>query len=329
MTQKYWSHKPSSFAETVDLIQQHVREEILHEAQNKQLYYHNLDHALAVKRRATSIFQAIKPVLAQNYSLIELNRIEGIIGLCGLAHDMVQVFEPTPAQQSRKRPPGLSEKSTADRLLKYIQDFNQQALATESVDSSILIGDREQQIIHDAIIATICVRDPQATEPEPVFSSHSIYQPYLYNAQSKISIVGTIIALADLGTLGMEGAEAYIQDGILIFFEDNPHLYERLIDYRSNDSSQADSMVKKLLAMTNFIVDLARERQARFELEIAGFTAQIRQILRSQVFVHLNSESIDRIQSIVPTQSDASLAELIDFFGANNSSQVKSSILPN
>ncbi|MEL6929926.1 MAG: hypothetical protein AAFO95_14975 [Cyanobacteria bacterium J06600_6] len=327
MTQKHWSHKPNSFAEVVELIQQHVRNEILREAQGKQLYYHNLDHALAVKRRAISIFQAIKPALEQNYSAVELSRMEGLISLCGLAHDMVQVFEPTPPQQSRTRKSGLSEKLSADRLLKYIQELNQ-AFSTESIASSLLISDREQQILYDGIMATVCIRDPEAGRSEYIFSDRSIYQPYLYDTQSKISIVGTIIALADLGTLGMDGAEAYIQDGISIFFEDNPHLDDLVMNCDLTDNSEDNWLRIKLLAMNSFIVDLAKERQARFELEIAGFSTQARWILQNQVFIYLNPHSIERIQSMVPLQSDTSLAELISFFHANHNSQIQSSILP-
>ena len=146
------------------------------------------------------------------------------------------------------------------------------------------------------------------------FDHQSIYQPYLYDSQAKISIVGSIIALADLGALGIEGVEAYIQDGILVFLEDNPHLRELVVNCSLSGYSQPDEIGKKLSAMASFIVDLAYERRARFELEIAGFETQIRQILRNQVFVYLNQESIDLVQSLVPHQSDASLAELVDFF---------------
>lgn len=328
MTQKYWEQKPTSFTEMVQLVEQYVEGEIVQEIKDKQLYYHNLNHALAVKRRANSIFQAIKPILTENHSPQELTRLESLIGICGLAHDMVQIFEPTLPNLTRKRLSGSSELQTANKLLRYIQNLNQsltQALQTEELDSSLLFSDREQQIIRDAIMATICIRDPQGSKAAASWSPHAIYQPYLYDAQNKISIVGSIIALADLGALGMDGVEAYIQDGILVFLEDNPHLKELVINChfpsdRLNPSEQDTTRELtrvKLLAMSRFIVDLAYERRARFEQEIAGFIPQMRQILRNQVFIYLNQESINQVKSLVPNQSSANLSELINFFCSN------------
>jgi hypothetical protein len=316
MTQKYWSQKPTSFTEIVQLVEKYLQDEIVQETKDKQLYYHNLNHALAVKRRANSIFQAIRPVLAENYSLQALTRLEGLISICGLAHDMVQVFEPTPANHSRKRFSGLSETETANKLLGYILQLNQ-ALATEELDASFLFSDREQQIIREAIIATICIFDPQGSTAESSFFDYSIYQPYLYDSQTKISIVGGIIALADLGALGMDGVEAHIQDGILVFLEDNPHLQEIVLNCHYPNSIAQDVIKAKLLTMTRFIVDLAHERKARFEQEIAGFMPEMRQILRNQVFIHLNQDSINQVKTLVPNHSSASFFELITFFCSN------------
>ena len=313
MTQKYWELPPNSFVETVELVNNYVRAEIDQEAQDKQLYYHNLNHASAVQRRAGYIFRAIKPVLLEQSSLEELTRLEGILSICGLAHDMVQIFEPTPLNQSRKRLSGCSEIETANKLLQYIHHLNQD-LAREKLDPSCLFSDHEQEIIKDAIVATICIQDPLGSRAKSSGSSCSIYQPYLYNQQTKISVVGSIIALADLGTLGIDGVEAYIYDGILIFLEDNPHLKQLVLNCEPLNCFPQEEIRAKLLAMNCFIVDLAHERQARFEQEIAGFMPRIRQILRQQVFVYLNQASINRVKTLVPNQSGTSLTELISFF---------------
>jgi hypothetical protein len=351
MTSELWEQKPTSFTEMVQLVEQYVQDEIVQEIKDKQLYYHNLNHALAVKRRANSIFQAIRPILTANHSSQELSRLESLISICGLAHDMVQIFEPTLPRSTRKRSDS-SELETANKLLRYIQNLNQaliQTCKTEKLDSSLLFSDREQQIIRDAIIATVCIADPQGSQVETSWSPQTIYQPYLYDAQNKISIVGSIIALADLGALGMDGVEAYIQDGILVFLEDNPHLEElvlncqlpgdrvlkdtaphiaeaephrgaclegNLLNLSGQDTTQELTRVK-LLTMSRFIVDLAQERQARFEQEIAGFIPQIRQILRNQVFIHLNQESINQVKTLVPNHSNATLKELLNFFCSN------------
>lgn len=316
MTHEYWEKAPNSFGEIVELVERYIQAEIVQEAKNKQLYYHNLNHAIAVKRRANFIFQAIRPVLASTHSLEELSRLESLINICGLAHDMVQIFEPNMPNYPRIRLAGTSETATANRLLSYIQNINQ-AVVNENLDPALLFSDHEQQIIRDGIIATICIPDPEKNRTQTTWSSYSIYQPYLYDSQTKISIVGSIVALADLGALGMDGAEAHIQDGILVFLEDNPHLLELVLDCNDLNTSRQNIIEVKLLTMARFIVDLAQERQARFEQEITGFIPEMRQILRDQVFVYLNQKSINQVQSLVPHQLDASLSELINFFSTD------------
>jgi hypothetical protein len=319
MNPNSWKTKPSSFTETVQLVEDFVQQEIIRETEEKQLYYHTIDHAIAVKRRANHIFQAIKFILSASQLPTELNRLNRLIELCALAHDMVQQFSRSQESKSpRQRIPGVSEAATVNKLIEYIENLNQTLLATQA-DASILFSDLDLATIEDGILATICDRDPQAGKASYSFSPHSIYQPYLYNLQRKTSIIGKIIALADLGTLGMEGVEPYIKEGILVFLEDNLDLKSLILNCNySNLSIPQNTKVRlRLLNMARFIVSFAQERKARFELEIANFCPQSRQILREQVFTHLNQENIDKIKAIVPTDDQTSLVELIDFFCLN------------
>ena len=316
MRPNYLNENPNSFVETVELVKNYVVDEIRRETKTKQLYYHTVDHSFAVQRRAKHIFQELEFVLSQSRSSQELERLKILTDLCGLAHDMVQLFNLlSTVGKPRRHISGQSEIETANKLLQYIQDLNQQ-LATCPQSNSILFNDRDREIIKDAILATICQVDPQAGKAKYSFSTFSIYQPYLYNPQPKISVVGSIVALADLGTLGMEGVESYIRDGILIFLEDNLDLKKLILD---GDRANLDRMRVKLrlLAMTRFMVNFAKERYARFELEISSFTPTARQILRGKVFIHLNPESIAEIEKIVPTDDSTSLPALIDFFSLN------------
>jgi hypothetical protein len=318
---------PSSFAETVQLVENYALKEIKQETGQKQLYYHTITHALAVKRRAETIFQAIKPFLENSIPLAELNRLESLIKLCATAHDMVQQFIPiTEVHKSRKRAAGVSETATVTKLIDYIQNLNQKLLK-QSVDDSIIFSDLELKIIADAITATICDRDPQAGKVEYSFSQYSIYQPYLYSSKPKLSVVGRIIALADLGTLGMEGVETYVQEGILIFLEDNLDLVELILNCDHSHSSDNKITKARFLNMTRFMVSLAQERQARFEREISGFTADARYILQHQVFIYLSSENIKQIEDLIPTDENTSLTELLNFFRLNKNKYLASSTM--
>lgn len=342
MKQNNWEQKPSSFADTVQLVENYVRREIVQETKNKQLFYHTLDHADAVKRRANLIFAEIRPCLAQSFSFEELNRSQLLMNVSAIAHDMVQEFTP-PEDLSRPRRHlvGISEAATTVKLIEYIQDLNRE-LAKFNLEPSILFSDQDIVIIEDSIRATICDLDPQAGEASYSFSSHSIYQPYLYNPETKPSIIGSIIALADLGTLGIDGIEPFIQDGIMIFLEDNPDLLDFILHHGfepsgtknnllinlTNDSLvpaefnssvllDYDSAKTRLTNMNRFMVNLAKERYARLEVEIAGFAPPVRHILKEKIFIYLNTENIKKVVAIIPTDKNTGLSELIDFFYAN------------
>ena len=305
---------PNSFSETVQLVEKYALEEIKQEAKAKQLYYHTVNHAIAVKRRANTIFQAVRPYL-DNSNILELNRIAELIKLGAVAHDLVQEIIPaTEANTSRKRPPKVSEFATIDKLTQYINNLNQ-ALLQYNIDDVIKFSALDIQIITEAIAATICELDPLAE------ISDSIYQPYLYRSSPKISWVANIIALADLGTLGMEGAETYLHEGILIFLEENPDLVELITTNRSlnilstsNSDRHRNIIKKRLLKMTRFMVNLARDRQSRFQQEITAFPEAAQNILQHQVFVYLNNNTINRVKQLTPTDEQTSLAEILAFF---------------
>lgn len=327
MNQNRCDCKLTSFAETAQLVEDYVRREIIQETKTKQLSYHTINHAEAVKRRANLIFDSIKPILATENSCVELERMQSLLSISAIAHDMVQEFEPTTINASpRKHLIKVSEIATAKKLTDYIKNLNQK-LRSENCNSSILFNPNDLKIIEDAILATICDRDPQAEKASYSFSRYSIYQPYLYDPQPKASILGDILALADLGTLAMDGVVSYIQDGILIFLEDNLDLKKLIIVDNKKSDTQAqlikstqgnnineESIKKRIIVMNRFIVDLARERYARLDWEIAGFSPVARKILKEKIFTGLNIENINEIETIVPTNQQTKLADLISFF---------------
>lgn len=322
MKQNSWK-KPNSFTETVELVENFARQEIVRETEEKQLYYHTIDHAIAVKRRANRIFQAVKFTLSNKLSPTELARLERLIALCAMTHDMVQQFTLSKEIRTpRKRIPGVSETATVNKLVEYLKNLNQE-LSVNRHNSSILFSKEDLATIEEGILATVCDRDPQAGKAPYSFSAHSIYQPYLYDSQSKISIVGQIIALADLGTLGMDGVKPYIREGILVFLEDNLDVKSLILDCDYPNPSIQTATKARLLNMARFIVNLAQERKARFELEIAGFCPEARKVLREKVFTHFNQENIETIKAIVPNGDNVSLEELTDFFCLNNFAELR------
>ena len=307
-------------AEASDRVEIFALSEIEQETKQKKLYYHTTVHAYAVKRRANTIFQAIKPTLLNDIELAKLNRIESLINICAIAHDMVQEFSYSDqAYTARKRPLGISEAATINKLIDYIRQINQDLSQTYSQDT-VLFAEEDIYTIKEAIKATVCYYD---------CSSNFIYQPYLYQSETQLSLTATIIALADLGALGIEGIDVYIQEGILIFLEENPDVIELILSKKNNPVNNSWEIAvlskpeigsnwrERLLKATRSMVNFAQGRKANFEQEIASLNEEARAILRDRVFKHLTNQTIQEIKSIVPTNENTSLTELLDFFDFN------------
>ena len=291
--------------------------EIERETKQKKLHYHTIDHAYAVKRRANTIFNAIKPVLLTKIESRELDRIEYLINICAITHDMVQEFSSSLENNTtRKRPFGLSETATIDKLVDYIKQINRDLSPTNSQPIAVF-SEQDIDSIKEAIGATICHYN---------YLNDYIYQPYLYQTDKKLSLTAQIIALADLGTLGMEGIEPYLEEGILLFLEEHPGIADFFSEQKHNQSNQnltlakleestlATDLKKQLLKSTRSMIRFAKSRKANFPQEITSFDETLQHILRDRVFIYLTDENVRQIESIVPTEDNVSLSQLLEFF---------------
>ena len=269
---KNLAQSASSFEETVAIVKNFALQEIQQESKHKQLYYHSCEHAYAVQKRAEIIFQALEP-FANEISSISLTRLKLLIDLCAISHDMVQEFSPnTEPHTSRKRQPGVSEIATISKLINYIESSNITA-NNPTTNTHILFTEIDLQIIRESIQATICFYDPE---------DNSIYQPYLYSTEQKILLPARIIALADIGSLGIEGIKAYFKEGILIFLEENPDVVQIIVheEYK-NQPELSENLRQRLLQRARFQVNFARGRQARFMREVAGLPEDAISVLES------------------------------------------------
>ena len=289
---------PVSFPQTVQLIERYVIQEIELETRKKQLYYHTVDHALAVKRRANQIFHAIYPELEPKPPARTLE----LINIAALAHDMVQEFVTSDDNNyPRKRQRGVSEHATIIKLTNHIQKLNQK-LQEAQYSPSVGIDTTELAIIQEAIAATIC---------HSGLFEHSLYQSDLYH-KPDLSLVAKIIALADLGTLGIDGVEAYIQEGILIFLEDNLDI----ANFLNNSHKQQqfpENLKNRILQANFFMLNFAQERYLRFAQEIDTFSPKIQNIFQEHLFKELNPATINNITNLVPNTQNISLEKLLNF----------------
>jgi len=298
---------PRTFAEAVVRVNQFVLSEFEQEIAQKQLYYHTIDHVMGVKQRAGLIFQTICPYLLTSPESIA--RMELLVDLCAIAHDMIQIFIPNPPLTPRRREASVSEYATIERLLDYIQDLNQQ-ISASNPKSTALFTNADLSIIQEAISATICLYDP---------TDQSIYQPSLYDTNQNISHIARIIALADIGGLGMEGIAAYNKESSLLFLEENPDIIPIIQNHQiqtlaTDDPELYENIRQRLLRRAQFQVNFAKSRLHRLSDELRGFPEVAILTLRQTIFKYLNIQVIQEIAATTPRDAEASLEVLIKFF---------------
>lgn len=301
----------SSFASAIANVKTFVLKEFDREIAENQLYYHNHEHINNVQRRANTIFRVICPYwqasLGNKVSPEYITRISLLLDLCAVAHDMIQVFVPqSQSHTPRRRETGVSERLTIEKLSDYIKDLNQQL--KYCVDDSVLFTEADLSLIQDSIWATICVYDPD---------DQSIYQPALYDENKNLSIVARIIALADIGSLGMDGIATYNHEGSLLFLEENPDVIPIILNQGvkfAADNSESENIRQRLLRRARFQVNFAKSRFQRYSQEISSFPRDAISTLTNETFQYLNPEIIQEIELTTPTDDDTSLEELMVFF---------------
>lgn len=299
------SEELQSFADAIAQIKAIAFEIFEHEIAEKQLCYHTHEHITGVQRRASQIFRVIRPYLEATE---DSDRLELLLDLGAVAHDMMQIFVPQREPHTpRRREAGVSEIATIEKLLELIHALNQ-----HHSNQSAQFLDSDLQIIRDAIAATICDYDPL---------EQAIFQPALYQRQP-ISIVARVLALADIGALGMEGIEAYNTEGSLLFLEENLDVrsliaQNKLASYLENHAAVQENVRQRLLKRARFQVSFAKSRLKRLPQELERLPLEANSVLLQQVFQYLTPATIKEIESSTPISEETSLEALINFFRLN------------
>ena len=295
--------------------------------ETQQLYYHGLEHVEGVARRARLIFDTVVPFYQQLGYLPDIawDRQRDLLQLSAIAHDMLQIFLPQSSPHTpRQRQSGHSEKATVARLLAFIEQINQpqDSDATSAADPigthQPVFTAADMTLLQEAVEATVCQYNS---------ADSSIYQPLLYSQHREdepLSLVARALALADLGTLGIEGIAAYQREGRLLLLEENLDIVPFLHHQSSSDEPISDELVledkfkenlrQRLLKRARFDVSFAKGRLARLDPELEGLPIGAIAALKQQVFTHLTPITIQRLAEIVPTAENASLSELLGYF---------------
>lgn len=298
---------PQTFAAAIAHIKALALEEFDREIAEKQLYYHTREHIEGVQYRAKQLFQAVHPYLKPSD---DSARMELLLDLCAVAHDLIQIFVlQADPYTARRREAGVSENATVERLFELINILYQQSWQHCS-DQSAQFTETDLQMIQEAIAATICDYDS---------IEQAIFQPALSNREQPISLVARMLALADIGTLGIEGIEAYNLEGSLLFLEENPDVRSLIANHQIEslfleNLDLYENIRQRLLRRARFQVNFAKSRLQRCPQELEGFPVEAIPILTHEVFQHLTLETIQAIESTTPTAEDTSLEVLMNFF---------------
>jgi hypothetical protein len=297
---------PQTFAESLARVEALILADFDREIAQKQLYYHDRAHINAVRRRTGQLLHTLRPFLT-DYSVDALERLTGLLELCANAHDAMQIFEPQEhPYAARRRAPGTSEAATFERLVAHIQRLNH---ALEP-SSPARFTEEDVQVIREAIEATVCVYDP---------TDQAIYQPSLYPPARPLSLVAHLLALADIGALGIDGVAFYNQEGSLLFLEENPDTIPLIVNgalptQRASRPDLYENVRQRLLRRARFQVSFARSRLARYPHEVACLPAASMPILTHQVFRYLTPEVVRIVETTTPTDDHTPLDVLVEFF---------------
>jgi len=270
-----------------------------------RLAFHNKRHTNDVIRRFDTIIETIKTSAPELYD----KHAHEIGRLSAAHHDTVQKWEPNASVDEeglvkimRKRSIGQNEaESTAGALL-HMDKINEEAgteIFTES-DKMIIRGGHE---------ATVPGFNPE---------KGTVIQPHL---TEQSSIITRAIALADLGTAGMDGPEAYLPEGDALFREENIDIADAMEHPEILTDAQKSFFRKRMLGWSAFQSTFAAGRKAMLEEEIRPLPTQVQEELKT-LFSKFN-DSISAAEAQAARRATLSFETLAAEMGYTWSTETK------
>jgi len=233
------------------------------------LEFHNTRHTGDVIRRFDAVIDAIRTA---DPSLVD-DRSHAVGRFAAAHHDTVQNWEPAEAPSKvpgeeglvavmRKRFAGANEAASTAGAFAIMDKANEDA-GTE------LFTDEDRRMIAGGHDATVPGFNPE---------KGTVVQPKL-NEQS--SIVERAIALADLGTAGIDGKERYLPEGDALFREENLDIAEAVQNPSSLSPQQKAFFTRRMLGWSQFQGKFAAGRKAMLEEELRPLPPQARKAVEA------------------------------------------------
>lgn len=255
-----------------------------------KLSFHNTEHTQGVIGRTEKILKA----LGASEKDVELGR------LAAAFHDTVQGWEENVVDDGsnkksvRKRFAGDNESKSAEEAVSFMEGVNGE------LGQPIFSGEDEERM-KEAIAATI-----------PGFNSEksTVMQP---NLSAESSPVARALALADLGTAGMEGPDSYLAEGDKLFREENLDIMDALSKPEGLTDDQKEYFRTRMVNWSKFQSKFAKGRKELLDSELAGLPEQGKEAVK-ELFSKFD-DSILAAEQVAAVREKMGFSELLTEFG--------------
>lgn len=266
------------------------------EQDDDYLTFHGSDHTRNVVRRVGVIAEALLTSQDISKSQAQLARVAAAF------HDVVQnsTIEPDPSDPAilkRKRATGENENLSADEAVNFMVQENARLAEERGEEDYYLFTAQDVAVVREAIKATTPGWDPEA---------QTVVQPHLKDAVSKVSY---ILALADIGNVGIDGKEAAVRDNDQLFLEENVDVLRAIQDGNIDAEKQQwykDRLNGSLASQIKFI----EGRQKLFNGEVGIFSSWSQRLLTEEVFTKFD-EAIAEAKARLAARSKMPPSEVV------------------
>ena len=259
---------------------------------HERLEYHNLRHTKDVLRRFDTILNLVRDHAPHLYSEHSHH-----VGRFGAAHhDTVQKW----VRNSISDPDGLTKV-----LRKRLVGKNEAESTAEAIELMNRLNQESGTEIFTQEDKSLIAEAHEATVPSFDLVRHTVVQP---NLTESSSVITRAIALADLGTAGMDGPEAFLSEGDALFREENIDIGDALTHPELLTETERNFFRKRMLDWTHVHGAFAAGRKELLESEVAPFPEELRNEVK-HIFANFD-DSIRAAEAQFERRTHLSFADL-------------------
>lgn len=236
-----------------------------------RLPFHNTKHAADMVRRVDTILKAVQLVRPDEVT----DRTRGMGKLLGAFHDVVQEWRKESVPEGkfvkvvRHRLREKNEYASAREAIAFMEEVNRDSHAE-------VFTAEDRYAAEQAIEATIPSFDAEA---QTVFQAH---------LKEESPIITRALALADVGTAGMDGPVDFLEEGDALFREENLDILEALISGRRLGEEEKNYFRRRMLQWSAFQAVFVTGRKKWLERELRGEGVDVAQSIKN-LFIHFDA----------------------------------------